>query len=257
MTRAVTQIAAGRVDKVVLARDLVAVAEQDLDPRWLVGPALRGLRAVLDLPGRRPGGADPRDAGPAGGGPGHLAGAGGHDPADRRRRRATSPSAAALARSSKDLEEHEYAVASVAGALSRYCSAMNVPEQPYVLELPNVLHLATDVTPAVEPRVVLAGPGRRAAPQRCRLRHAHRHRPGPDRGAGAPGPRALRRTGRLDRRRRGRRVGDRPALRQVDETDPRQIRLFAGCGVVAGSDSAAAEYAESVAKLEPMIAALR
>ena len=54
--------------------------------------------------------------------------------------------AATLARSSKDLEEHEYAVRSVAEALAPHCSSMNVPEAPFVLHLPNVMHLATDVT---------------------------------------------------------------------------------------------------------------
>src|SRR3546814_5046656 len=53
--------------------------------------------------------------------------------------------AATLARSSKDLEEHEYAVRSVAEALEPHCSSMNVPEAPFVLHLPNVMRLATDV----------------------------------------------------------------------------------------------------------------
>ena len=54
--------------------------------------------------------------------------------------------AATLARSSKNLEEHEFAVRSVAEALAPYCASMNVPEAPFVLHLPNVMHLATDVT---------------------------------------------------------------------------------------------------------------
>mgnify|MGYP003335489267 FL=1 len=54
--------------------------------------------------------------------------------------------AGSLARSSKDLEEHEYAVRSVADALTPLCSSMNVPESPFVLHLSNVMHLATDVT---------------------------------------------------------------------------------------------------------------
>ena len=54
-----------------------------------------------------------------------------------------------LARSSKDLEEHEYAVRSVAESLAPYCSSTNVPEVPFVLHLPNVMHLATDVTGVV------------------------------------------------------------------------------------------------------------
>ena len=41
----------------------------------------------------------------------------------------------------------------------------------------------------------------------------------------------------------------------ISETDPRQIRLFAGCGIVADSDPVA-ELAESVAKLVPMRDAL-
>lgn len=54
--------------------------------------------------------------------------------------------AASLAKSSKDLEEHEYAVRSVADALAPFCSSTNVPESPFVLHLSNVMHLATDVT---------------------------------------------------------------------------------------------------------------
>ena len=57
--------------------------------------------------------------------------------------------AATLARSSKDLEEHEYAVRSVADSLDPHCSSMNVPEAPFVLHLPNVMHLATDVAGVV------------------------------------------------------------------------------------------------------------
>ena len=65
------------------------------------------------------------------------------------RREDSTNSAASLARSSKDLEEHEYAVRSVADALEPHCSSMNVPEAPFVLHLPNVMHLATDVAGVV------------------------------------------------------------------------------------------------------------
>ena len=57
--------------------------------------------------------------------------------------------AASLARSSKDLEEHEYAVRSVAESLAPFCSSTNVPDSPFVLHLANVMHLATDVTGAI------------------------------------------------------------------------------------------------------------
>ena len=42
---------------------------------------------------------------------------------------------------------------------------------------------------------------------------------------------------------------------EISPTDPRHIRLFAGCGIVAASDPQA-ELAESEAKLEPMRYAL-
>lgn len=57
--------------------------------------------------------------------------------------------AGSLVSSSKDLEEHEYAVRSVADALEPFCSSTNIPETPFVLHLANVMHLATDVTGAL------------------------------------------------------------------------------------------------------------
>ncbi len=47
------------------------------------------------------------------------------------------------------------------------------------------------------------------------------------------------------------------ALRAAEASprDPRRLRLFAGCGIVAASDPEA-EWAESEAKLEPLLAAL-
>ena len=61
----------------------------------------------------------------------------------------TAGGSAALARSAKDLSEHRYGVASVADALARHCGSVEVPDAPYVLALPNVLHLATDVSAVV------------------------------------------------------------------------------------------------------------
>jgi menaquinone-specific isochorismate synthase len=163
--------------------------------------------------------------------------------------------AAALAKSSKDLQEHEYAVASVARALAPFCSGMNVPESPYILGLPNVLHLATDVTgvadrgvsalalaAALHPSAAVCGtPTDRARAVIAELEHLDRER--------YAGP-----VGWLDAAGNGEwAIALRCGL--VSETDPRQIRLFAGCGIVAGSDPAA-ELAESVAKLVPMRDAL-
>ena len=120
--------------------------------------------------------------------------------------------AATLARSSKDLEEHEYAVRSVADALEPHCSSMNVPEAPFVLHLPNVMHLATDVNGVVHdvatslqlaeslhPSAAVGGTPTPAAIAPDRRDRGHAARP-------------LRRPGRLDGRLRRRRVGHRAAL---------------------------------------------
>ncbi len=51
----------------------------------------------------------------------------------------------ALASSSKDLDEHQYAVQSVLASLRPHTRALAASEQPFLLKLPNLFHLATDV----------------------------------------------------------------------------------------------------------------
>ena len=177
VARGIAAVRAGDVEKVVLARDVHARTEHPVDVRWalerladayescwtfsvdgLVGatPELlvrseKGLVTSRVLAGtiRRTG----------------------DDDADLAR-------AAILAHSSKDLEEHEYAVQSVADALGPFCSSTNVPDVPFVLHLPNVLHLASDVTGVLAPTdgdaPLVARARRRAAPDGRRLRHARR-----------------------------------------------------------------------------------
>ena len=254
VAEAVRRIVAGGLDKVVLAREVIARAENDLDLRWLAERLAAGYPQcwtylVDGLVGASPEMLVKREAGLAVSRV--LAGTiqrSGDDDHDLNL-------AAALAKSSKDLQEHEYAVASVARTLSPSCSGMNVPEAPYVLELPNVLHLATDVTGVVEngasslalaaalhPSAAVCGtPTEQARALIGELEHLDRER--------YAGP-----VGWIDA------SGDGEwaiALRcgLISETDPRQIRLFAGCGIVAGSDPAA-ELAESRAKLVPMRDAL-
>ncbi len=208
---AVGRITAGALEKVVLARDLIATTDEPLDVRWplqrlaedyemcwtfhvdgLFGatPEMlvrreRGLVTSRVLAGTiRRTGDDERD----------LA------------------LAATLARSSKDLEEHEYAVRSVADALEPHCSSMNVPEAPFVLHLPNVMHLATDVNGVVHdlatslqlaeslhPSAAVGGTPTGVATDADRRDRGHAARP-------------LRRPGRLDGRLRRRRVGHRAPL---------------------------------------------
>ena len=165
--------------------------------------------------------------------------------------------AASLARSSKDLEEHEYAVRSVADALSPFCSSTNVPDAPFVLHLSNVMHLATDVTGAIKeghkvfdifailsklhPSAAVCGTPTAIASQLIkRIEGINRRR--------YAGP-----IGWVDAKGEGEQG---IALRcgQIS-SDQKSIRIYAGCGIVAGSDPER-EYFESQAKLLPMRNAL-
>ena len=160
--------------------------------------------------------------------------------------------AGALARSSKDLEEHEYAVRSVADALAEHCSNMFVPESPFVLHLPNVMHLATDVTGVLEDRTGALGLAAALHPSAAV--------------GGTPTAAALEAITELEQMPRDRYAGPVGwidadgdgewglALR-CGQVDGDRVRLFAGCGIVAGSQ-ADAELAEAQAKLVPMRDAL-
>jgi menaquinone-specific isochorismate synthase len=165
--------------------------------------------------------------------------------------------AGSLAKSSKDLEEHEYAVRSVADALAPYCSSTNVPESPFVLHLANVMHLATDVT-----GVVNESASRTDIFTLIEALHPSAAV------CGTPTPVAKKTIDELEGISRGRYAGPIGwidargdgeigiALRcgQFNESHD-QVRLFAGCGIVAGSVPQD-ELAESQAKLIPMRTAL-
>ncbi len=164
--------------------------------------------------------------------------------------------AAALARSSKDREEHSYAVGSVTQVLAAHCTSVNVPDEPSVLHLPNVMHLATDITGALSQPVGALDLVRELHPSAAVC--------------GTPTLAAARVIDRLEGLDRGRYAGPVGwidaagdgewciALRcaEIDRYDPARLRLFAGCGIVAASDPAS-EWAESEAKLEPMRTALQ
>lgn len=142
-------ITAGEVSKVVLARDLVGSIPPGADLRRLVR-ALAGaypdtwVYAVDGLIG-----ASPETLVTVSGGrvtARVLAGtiARGADPD------ADTAASVALATSAKDLDEHQYAVQSVLTALRPHTSALVAEEQPFMLKLPNVWHLATDVEGVLE-----------------------------------------------------------------------------------------------------------
>ena len=254
VAQAVRGIRSGAVDKVVMARDVIATATAPIDPRHLIGRLTRRYAntwtfAVDGLIGATPEMLVRRERGLVTSRV--LAGTIRRTGDDAR----DLALAASLARSSKDLEEHEYAVRSVADALRPHCTSMNVPESPFVLHLPNVMHLATDVVgvladyagsltlaAALHPSAAVCGtPTGQAADLIERLERL-------DRGRYA-GP-----VGWLDA------SGDGEwgiALRsgRLDPQDPTRMQLFAGCGIVAGSQPAD-ELAESEAKLLPMRDAL-
>ncbi|MCL1839298.1 MAG: isochorismate synthase [Propionibacteriaceae bacterium] len=163
--------------------------------------------------------------------------------------------AQSLARSSKNLIEHELAVASVATALQPFSLSMNVAEHPFILELPNVLHLASDITARVRDQASALQVAAALHPSAAVC--------------GTPTPLALATIAELEFLDRGRYAGPVGwmnsagdgefgiALRcgQIDPLNTKAINIYAGCGIVAESDPEE-EYAETTAKLIPMLAAL-
>ena len=254
VAEAIAAIAAGQIDKVVLARDLNGTADSQIDPRQI----LRNLEeeypstwcfSVAGLIGATPElllrlnrsmvtsrvlagtitrtGDDEKDLALAG----------------------------SLARSSKDLEEHEYAVRSVAESLAPFCSSTNVPDSPFVLHLANVMHLATDVTGALaetsqhfdvfsileklHPSAAVCGTPTDIATKVISTLE------GMARGRYA-GP-----VGWID----ARGDGELGIALRCGQVEGNRIRLYAGCGIVSGSDPIR-ELDESQAKFAPMMSAL-
>jgi len=159
----------------------------------------------------------------------------------------------------KQRVEHQLAIDSLTLALDPISHGMQAPEEPFVLELPNVWHLASDVSAQLRPgsggkfptaldiaeifhpTAAVCGTPTKAAGK------VLRELEGLDRGPYA-GP-----VGWIDSR------GDGEfgiALRGGVLEDENTMRLYAGCGIVTGSDPES-ELAESWAKMRPMLQALR
>ncbi|MCC3272593.1 isochorismate synthase [Arthrobacter zhangbolii] len=163
-----------------------------------------------------------------------------------------------LAGSAKQQHEHQIAIDSLTRALEPFTSSMTSHSEPFVLELPNVWHLASDVraelaadetgavpTPltlieALHPTAAVCGfPTSVAGELISELEHM-------DRGPYA-GP-----VGWMD----GAGNGEWGiALRGAVVETPTEVRLYAGCGIVAGSNPAA-ELEETWSKFRPMLEAL-
>jgi menaquinone-specific isochorismate synthase len=163
-----------------------------------------------------------------------------------------------LAGSDKQRHEHQIAIDSLTRHLEPFTSSMTSHTEPFVLELPNVWHLASDVAAdlapgadggiptslalveALHPTAAVCGfPTSVAGELISELEHM-------DRGPYA-GP-----VGWMDAAGNGE-WGI--ALRGAVIEDPHTVRLYAGCGIVAGSNPAA-ELAETWSKFRPMLEAL-
>jgi menaquinone-specific isochorismate synthase len=248
---AVARIKSGELRKAVLARDLYATAAEPIDPR----PLLRRLAerypdcftfacdgmigATPELLIRREGceisafvlaGTAPRGAD------------------------ATTDDAlgAGLLASAKNTEEHAYAAAYVRAALAPLSADLEADPAPSLLRLANLQHLGTHVrgsldadrsalalVAALHPTPAVCGTPTQAAMELIReLENMDRARyAGPVGWTDASGN------------------GEWGIALRSAQLDGQKARLFAGCGIVAGSDPAA-ELAETEVKFRPMRTAL-
>ena len=254
VAEAVGAIRAGALRKVVLARDVFATADEPIDARVLLRrlalrypdcftfscdgmigatPELLVRRAGNQVSALVLGGTLPRGADPA------------QDKALGEE----------LLASAKNNEEHAYAVDSIREALGPLCQALDVEARPSLLKFPNLQHLGTRV------RGVLADG---TAPRSALALAAAVHPPAAV--CGTPAGTALeliRDLEHMDRERYAGPVGWVDAdgngewgiALRCGQLSGRTARLFAGCGIVAGSEPAA-ELAETLVKLQPMRGAL-
>ncbi len=248
---AVARIGAGELEKVVLAHDLLAVADDDIDVRAVLAGLAAGnpdcwTFAVAGLVGATPellvSRSGDRVLSRV------LAGTtarGGDATADHER-------VDALLHSAKDLSEHRYAVESLVTSLIPHVQDLAVPKTPVPLELSNVTHLSTDVSAriddgsdvldllgAVHPTAAVGGtPTQAALDALVELEPMSRGR--------YSGP-----VGWVD----ARGDGEWGIALRCAQLDGPTARLFAGGGIVAGSDPDD-EVLEAQAKLLPMREAL-
>ena len=239
----------GELSKVVLARSMVGHLPDGADLRVLLAELATGYPdtwtfAVDGLIGSSPETLVTASAGSvtarvlAGSAPR------GADPA------ADAESAAALATSSKDLDEHQFALRSLLASLAPHARNITSSEQPFTLKLPNLWHLASDVEgdlsdgsssldliSALHPTAAVAG---------------------------TPTPKALALIAELEPFDRGRYAGPvgwvgadgdgewAIALRSAQVDEDGTITAYAGAGIVADSDPEK-ELAETRMKFRPVI----
>lgn len=247
---ALKRISAGEVRKIVLARDLVAAIEPGADLRvpiarladsypdtftfavdGLIGSspetlvrAERGTVSARVLAGSTARGADAMS---------------------------DASAAATLAASRKDVAEHAFAIASVLAALRPRTSALSASVHPFALRLPNLWHLASDVTgaladgssaldlvAALHPTAAVGGEPTDVALEAIADLESF------DRGRYA-GP-----VGWVD----GNGDGEWAIALRCAQVSGAEVRAYAGAGIVRGSDPRR-ELAETALKFRPIVEA--
>ena len=160
--------------------------------------------------------------------------------------------AVALSESSKNIAEHKFAVNSLVEELKKFCTKVDADDKPFSLPLPNLWHLASDVHAVLHDDASVLDIAAVLHPTAAV--------------AGTPTLTARKLIDELEPFDRGRYAGPvgwigadgdgewAIALRGAMLTDG-QITAFAGCGVVAESEPAA-ELAETELKFKPIREAL-
>ena len=170
----------------------------------------------------------------------------------------------ALEASRKDLDEHRFAVTSVVEALAPLTRDLIAPDEPHLLELPNLWHLATDVSGrlsngasaldlvrVLHPTAAVAG-----TPTDAALEVIRRLEPF-DRGryAGPVGWIDARGDGEWAIALRCAQVGAEPQRHAAAYSDTIPVVAHAGAGIVAASDPET-ELLETRVKFRPIVDAL-
>jgi menaquinone-specific isochorismate synthase len=255
VAEAIRRMRRGELFKAVFARDLLATADEPLDPRYL----LRGLAeryptcwsfvvdglvgATPELLLRRIGTLVSSRVLAGTKWRGRGGGASSDAEVDQ-----------ALLSSAKEREEHRYAMESMVSQLEPLSAQVHAPEHPLVLRLPNVTHLASDITATLDPD---------DPPSLLRLAGAVHPTAAV---GGTPTSRALRLIEELEELDRGRYAGpvgwvdsrgdgELGLALRCAQLDGPTARLFGGCGVVAGSDPDT-EVIETEAKMDAVRSAL-
>ncbi|WP_197319896.1 isochorismate synthase [Saccharomonospora sp. NB11] len=172
------------------------------------------------------------------------------DEAENRRRIAD------LLSSDKDRREHAHVASQVAEVLGRFCGELHVPAEPEVIGTPTMWHLSTRITGT------LADP---TDPASSSLGLAEALHPTPA-VCGTPTARARDLIAELEPHDRGYYAGlvgwtdahgdgEWVVTIRCAEVSDRSVRVFAGAGIVAGSDPAS-ELAETSAKFRTLLGAL-